>query len=71
MNISLEKDLIPTDSSVLSWLIISRDFSSRKIAFVIAWIVFVVLIYRTTLIEAEQQDYDPFAVLNVDPVNIL
>ena len=70
MNISLEKDLIPTGSSILSWIIIYRDFSSRKIAFLIAWIVFVVLIYRTTLIEIEHKDYDPFVVLNVDPVNI-
>ncbi|CAF0943169.1 unnamed protein product [Didymodactylos carnosus] len=37
-----------------------------KFVFVMAWIIFVVLAYRVSLIETEHKDYDPFAVLTVD-----
>lgn len=40
-----------------------------KIALVLAWILFLVLAYRVSLIETEHKDYDPFAVLNVDRVS--
>jgi hypothetical protein len=42
----------------------------RKLGFVLAWIFLIFFAYRVSLIETEHKDYDPFAVLNVDPVNI-
>ena len=41
----------------------------RKIGLVLAWIIFLVLAYRVSLIETEHKEYDPFAVLNVDRVS--
>ena len=60
----------------LNWFLISFPdnrqhrliVDCRKIAFVIAWIVLFILVYRTTLIETEHKDYDPFIILNVDSV---
>ncbi len=42
----------------------------RQFGFVLAWLVFIILAYRVSLIETEHKDYDPFAVLNIDQVNI-
>jgi preprotein translocase subunit Sec63 len=41
---------------------------SRKLGLMLAWIIFLVLAYRVSLIEIEHKEYDPFAVLNVDRV---
>ncbi|CAF0726255.1 unnamed protein product [Didymodactylos carnosus] len=37
-----------------------------KFIFIIAWIIFVILAYRVSLIELEHKDYDPFSILGVD-----
>jgi preprotein translocase subunit Sec63 len=42
-----------------------------KIAFGIAWIILIILAYRVSTIEIEHKDYDPFAILDMDRVNIL
>ena len=42
-----------------------------KIGLVLAWIFFLILTYRVSLIEIEHKEYDPFGVLNVDRVGSL
>jgi translocation protein SEC63 len=44
----------------------NRRLRHRQFGFVLAWLVFIILVYRVSLIETEHKDYDPFAVLNID-----
>ncbi|CAF2397126.1 unnamed protein product [Rotaria sp. Silwood2] len=43
-----------------------RRATLTKIGFLLAWIIFLVLAYRVSLIEIEHKEYDPFAVLDID-----
>lgn len=41
----------------------------RKGALVVGWAVFLLLAYKVSKLDREYQEYNPYEVLNLDPVN--
>lgn len=42
---------------------------SRKAALLFGWAVFLLLSYKVSKLDREYQEYNPYEVLNLDPVN--
>lgn len=42
---------------------------SRKAALLFGWAVFLLLAYKVSKLDREYQEYNPYEVLNLDPVN--
>lgn len=41
----------------------------RKAALLFGWAVFLLLAYKVSKLDREYQEYNPYEVLNLDPVN--
>lgn len=41
----------------------------RKAALLLGWAVFLLLAYKVSKLDREYQEYNPYEVLNLDPVN--
>lgn len=42
----------------------------RKAALLFGWAVFLLLAYKVSKLDREYQEYNPYEVLNLDPVNL-
>lgn len=43
---------------------------NRKAALLFGWAVFIFLAYKVSKLDREYQEYNPFEVLNLDPVRL-
>lgn len=44
-------------------------FLCRKAVLLFGWVVFLLLAYKVSKLDREYQEYNPYEVLNLDPVN--